>query len=105
MCEWDEAIQRMIDWIENNLTEETTPIEAGLTWSVSKNKTADYNGKKKIVEQLKNGVEKKLFGLMMKDKSIPRHEYEVFYNNQKIELYSGGKVTNMFWVKVSHLHI
>src|SRR5574344_329951 len=75
----------------NDLTEETTPIEAGLTWSVSKNKTADYNGKKKIVEQLKNGVEKKLFGLMMKDKSIPRHEYEVFYNNQKIgDVTSGG---------------
>lgn len=30
----------------NDLSEDTTPIEAGLAWSVAKDKTADYNGKK-----------------------------------------------------------
>lgn len=77
----------------NDLDENTTPIEAGLAWSVCKTKTEDYNGKAKIEEQLKNGVEKKLIGLKMLDKSIARHGYEVFYNNEKIGVITSGGVS------------
>ena len=77
----------------NDLDENTTPIEAGLAWSVCKNKTEDYNGKAKIEEQLKNGVEKKLVGLKMLDKSIARHGYEVFYNNEKIGIVTSGGIS------------
>lgn len=75
----------------NDLNEETTPIEAGLAWSVAKDKTADYNGKKVIMNQIKDGINKKLIGLKMLDKNIARHGYEVYYNNEKIgEITSGG---------------
>ena len=75
----------------NDLSEDTTPIEAGLAWSVAKDKTADYNGKKVIMNQLKEGINKKLIGLKMLDKNIARHGYEVYYNNEKIgEITSGG---------------
>ena len=77
----------------NDLDENTTPIEAGLAWSVCKNKTENYNGKAKIEEQLKNGVEKKLIGLKMLDKSIARHGYEVFYNNEKIGIVTSGGIS------------
>ncbi len=77
----------------NDLDENTTPIEAGLAWSVCKNKTEDYNGKAKIEEQLKNGVEKKLIGLKMLDKSIARHGYDVFYNNEKIGIVTSGGIS------------
>ena len=77
----------------NDLDENTTPIEAGLAWSVCKNKTEDYNGKAKIEEQLKNGVEKKLVGLKMLDRSIARHGYEVFYNNEKIGIVTSGGIS------------
>lgn len=73
----------------NDMDEDTTPIEANLIWSVSKTKTADYNGKETIKQQLENGVYKKLIGLKMLDRSIPRHEYEIFYNGEEI-----GKVTS-----------
>ena len=61
----------------NDLDENTTPVEAGLSWSIPKDKKEYYNGKEVIEEQLKNGGEKKLVGLKMLDKSIARHEYEV----------------------------
>ena len=77
----------------NDLDENTTPIEAGLAWSVCKNKTENYNGKAKIEEQLKNGAEKKLIGLKMLDKSIARHGYEVFYNNEKIGIVTSGGIS------------
>lgn len=68
----------------NDLSEDTTPIEAGLAWSVAKDKTADYNGKKVIMNQLKDGINKKLIGLKMLDRNIARHGYEVYYNNEKL---------------------
>ena len=77
----------------NDLDENTTPIEAGLAWSVCKNKTEDYNGKARIEEQLKNGVVKKLIGLKMLDKSIARHGYDVFYNNEKIGVITSGGIS------------
>ncbi len=77
----------------NDLDENTTPIEAGLAWSVCKNKTEDYNGKARIEEQLRNGVKKKLIGLKMLDKSIARHGYDVFYNNEKIGVITSGGIS------------
>lgn len=75
----------------NDLDEDTTPVEAGLAWSVAKNKTEDYNGKKTILEQIANGILKKLIGLKMLDKNIARHGYDVYYNNEKIgQVTSGG---------------
>lgn len=77
----------------NDLDENTTPIEAGLTWSVSKTKTADYNGKEVIQEQLEKGGKKKLVGLKMLDRAIARHEYEVYYNDEKVGIITSGGVS------------
>lgn len=77
----------------NDLDENTTPVEAGLTWSVAKNKEVDYNGKANITEQLKNGISKKLIGLKMLDKNIARHGYEVFFNNEKIGVVTSGGIS------------
>lgn len=77
----------------NDLDEETTPIEAGLTWSVSKTKETDYNGKEVIQNQLQNGVVKKLVGLKMLDRAIARHEYEIYYNDENIGVITSGGVS------------
>lgn len=77
----------------NDLDEKTTPIEAGLSWSVSKTKEASYNGKQVIQEQLKNGVDKKLIGLKMLDRAIARHEYEIYYNEENVGVITSGGVS------------
>lgn len=77
----------------NDLDEKTTPIEAGLSWSVSKTKTSDYNGKTLIQNQLADGVSKKLVGLKMLDRAIARHEYEILYNNESIGVVTSGGVS------------
>lgn len=77
----------------NDLDENTTPVEAGLSWSISKTKTKDYNGKKIIQKQLANGVDKKLIGLKMLDRAIARHEYEIYYNNEKVGIVTSGGVS------------
>ena len=77
----------------NDLDETTTPIEAGLSWSVPKDKKADYNGKKIIMEQIANGTDKKLIGLVMEDKNIARHGYEVYFNGEKAGHITSGCVS------------
>lgn len=77
----------------NDLNEETTPVEAGLAWSVSKTKETDYNGKEVIQKQLQEGTEKKLIGLKMIDKGIARHGYEIFYNNAPVGIVTSGGVS------------
>ena len=74
----------------NDLDENTTPVEAGLSWSIPKDKKDDYNGKDVIMNQLQNGVEKRLVGLKMLDKSIARHGYDVYFNGEKIGIITSG---------------
>lgn len=77
----------------NDLDESTTPIEAGLSWSVPKDKKADYNGKEIIMSQIANGVSKKLVGLVMLDRNIARHGYEVYFNWEKVGHITSGCVS------------
>lgn len=77
----------------NDLSENTTPIEAGLSWSVAKDKEEYYIGKDSIMSQIKNGVSKKLIGFKMLDKNIARHEYGVYYNGEKIGVVTSGGVS------------
>ena len=77
----------------NDLDENTTPIEAGLSWSVPKDKQDDYNGKEVIMHQVQNGGRKKLFGFKMLDKSIARHEYDVYIEDKKAGIVTSGGVS------------
>lgn len=77
----------------NDLDEETTPVEAGLSWSIPKDKQDDYNGKETILNQLQNGGRKKLIGLKMLDRNIARHGYDVYYNSEKIGVVTSGGVS------------
>ena len=77
----------------NDLDEETTPIEAGLSWSIPKEKLDDYNGRAVIEDQMKNGTNKKLIGLVMIDRGIARHGYDVYYNNEKVGTITSGGIS------------
>lgn len=75
-----------------DMDEKTTPVEASLSWSIPKNKTEDYFGKKVILSQLENNeISKVLVGFKMLGNAIPRHNYEIYKDNKKVgEVTSGG---------------
>lgn len=89
----------------NDLDENTTPIEAGLSWSIPKDKVADYNGKAVIMDQIKNGTTKKLVGLKMLDKSIARHGYEVYKNGEKIGIITSGGPSPILGVNIALAYV
>lgn len=70
------------------LSADITPIEAGLNFAVKVNKDADFIGKDVLKEQVENGPKRKLVGIEMIDKGIPRTGYKVLLDDEEI-----GEVT------------
>jgi aminomethyltransferase len=60
----------------NDITDDTTPLEAGLNWTV-KLDGADFIGKPALVKQKADGIKRKLVGFVMKGRGIARHEYHI----------------------------
>ncbi len=59
----------------NDIDDTTSPLEAGLGWITKFSK--DFTAKHLLEEQKEEGVHKKLVGLEMVEKGIPRHDYEI----------------------------
>ncbi|MGR6902959.1 glycine cleavage system aminomethyltransferase GcvT [Lysinibacillus capsici] len=64
-----------------------SPLEAGIGFAVKLNKEG-FIGHEALVAQKENGLPRKLVGIEMIDKGIPRHGYKVFKDGQEI-----GEVT------------
>ena len=71
----------------HDISEDTTPLEAGLGWTVGWNKK--FIGREKLEQQKADGVQKKRVGLEMVDRGIPRDPYPVKANGKVI-----GKITS-----------
>jgi aminomethyltransferase len=69
------------------LTESITPIEAGLGFAVKPEK-GDFIGRDVLTKQKAEGAPRKLVGLEMIDRGIPRTHYPVYRGGEKI-----GEVT------------
>lgn len=70
------------------LSPDITPIEAGIGFAVKVNKQDDFYGKEVLKRQRELGAKRKLVGLEMIDRGIPRHGYPVFKDGKQI-----GEVT------------
>ena len=70
----------------DELTEDISPVMAGLSMFVKLDK--DFIGRDALLKQKTEGVAKKLVGIELADKAIPRHGYTVLKDGQAI-----GEVT------------
>lgn len=71
----------------DELSEEITPIMAGLSMFVKLDKD-EFIGKEALAKQKAEGPSKKVVGIELQDKAIPRHGYNVLKDGQPI-----GEVT------------
>lgn len=72
------------------LSSEISPLEAGLGFVVKLNKEADFIGKEVLKKQKEEGPERKLAGIEMIDKGIPRTGYKVFAGDREIGAVTTG---------------
>ncbi|MEH7441877.1 glycine cleavage system aminomethyltransferase GcvT [Bacillus sp. JJ1122] len=70
------------------LTQEISPLEAGIGFAVKLNKEENFIGKEALKQQKENGLPRKLVGIEMIDRGIPRHGYPVYKGDVQI-----GEVT------------
>jgi len=72
------------------LSENITPVEAGMPFAVKVKKETNFIGKEILAKQIENGSERKLAGIEMIDKGIPRTGYEVLAGEEEIGFVTSG---------------
>jgi aminomethyltransferase len=70
---------------------QTNPLEAALEWTVSFGK--DFIGKPALEQARSIGVKRRLAGLRMSDRSIPRHGYPVMHDGERVGTVASGNVS------------
>ncbi|WP_240378096.1 glycine cleavage system aminomethyltransferase GcvT [Bacillus piscicola] len=79
------------------ISESISPLEAGLTFAVRLKKNSDFIGKSALIEQKKTGLSRKICGIEMMDKGIPRTGYDVLNEDGKrIGLITSGTQSPTF---------
>jgi aminomethyltransferase len=61
----------------SDLSEETTPLEARLRWTVRFDKPGDFVGRAALLRQQEAGVSRRLVGLRMTERAIPRSHQRI----------------------------
>jgi len=68
----------------NDIDDNTSPIEAGLGWITKTNKSVDFNSKDLFKKEKKNGVQRKLVALELKERGIARNGYDIVDENENV---------------------
>ena len=74
----------------HELDDKTTPVEAGLGWTVKKKPEIDYIGKEILLNQKAEGGSKQLIGFKMTSPGVPREGYPVFVENTAAGVVTSG---------------
>lgn len=72
----------------NDIDETTSPLEAGLGWITKF--TKDFINSESLKKEKEEGIKNKLIGFELKDRGIPRHDYEIADKDGKVI----GRVTS-----------
>lgn len=79
----------------NDIDEATTPLEAGLRWTVAFNK-GDFIGREALVRQNDEGIKRRLAGFQMLDRSIARAHHAVYREDKRVgEVTSGAPAPSL----------
>jgi len=74
----------------HELNDDTSPLEAGLGWSVKLDKSSDFIGKETLINQKENGISKKHVCLKIDSKLIARQGYKIYSKETEIGHISSG---------------
>ncbi|MFN5514878.1 MAG: glycine cleavage system aminomethyltransferase GcvT [Cyanobacteriota bacterium] len=84
-----------------DLTPNTTPLEAGLGWVVQLQSGADFIGRSALLAQKEGGVPRKLVGLQMQDRAIPRHGYPIYSGAELVGEVASGTLSPTLGIPIA----
>ena len=76
----------------NDIDRTTTPLEAGLGWVMRLDKPA-FVGREALVAQAATGLGRRLVGLEVGDRGIPRHGYPVLADGREVGVVTSGTLS------------
>jgi aminomethyltransferase len=82
-------LERALPLYGHELTDETTPLEAGLSWVVRFSKPS-FIGRGALLQQRERGLTRCLVGFMMTDPGIPRQGYAVMHAGVTVGAVTSG---------------
>lgn len=73
----------------NEIDDQPTPLEAGLGWVIKFNKKDEFIGRKPLLKQKEQGLRRKLVGIKLLTRGVPRSHYRVLKDGESV-----GEVTS-----------
>jgi aminomethyltransferase len=75
----------------NDITAETTPLQAGLSWIVKLNK-GEFIGREALVKEKAAGLKRKLIGFELVDRGVARAHYRILVEGQVVGEVTSGTI-------------
>ncbi|WP_204141961.1 glycine cleavage system aminomethyltransferase GcvT [Halomicronema sp. CCY15110] len=76
-----------------DITDDTTPLEAGLKWLVHLDGAGEFIGRQVLEQQSTDGVARRLVGLQMEGRNIARHDYPVMQDGAAVGIVTSGTLS------------
>lgn len=83
----------------NDIDETTTPLEAGIGWTVKLGK-GGFVGRDALLKQQREGLKRSLVAFVVEGKGIPRHEYPLFVGDRQVGHVTSGTLSPSLGVPV-----
>lgn len=74
----------------HELDDQTNPLEASLGWTVKLDKGVDFIGRDALLKAKTEGLKKKLIGIEMTERGVPRGGYAIYAGEQQIGVLTSG---------------
>ncbi|RHW41081.1 glycine cleavage system aminomethyltransferase GcvT [Neobacillus notoginsengisoli] len=74
----------------HEISPEISPLEGGVGFAVKVNKEENFIGKEVLKQQKENGLPRKIAGIEMIDRGIPRYGYPVYSSGEQIGVVTTG---------------
>jgi len=85
----------------NDIDDDTNPLEARLRWVVKFKKPSDFIGKEALLKAREEGLKRIRVGIMMEDRGIPRHGYEIWDGDEPIGVVTSGGLSPTLGVGIA----
>jgi aminomethyltransferase len=76
----------------NDITAETSPLQAGLGWIVKLSK-GDFIGRETLAKERREGIKRRLVGIEMIDRGVARAHYPILVDGQRLGEVTSGTVS------------
>lgn len=84
----------------NELDAEHTPLEAGLAW-ITKLEKGEFVGRDALVAQRKDGIHRRMVGLVLGERAFPRHGYGILADGEPVGEVTSGTLSPSLGIGVA----